>query len=518
MPENQLGSLSQLLPKHVAQQNYHMQSNYQLLAPEDESGSIISGFVGVNGFEYSIRISGIKVEQLDENTCTEWPNQNGESSSSTKISSVASRPLSDAQLETCENLAQLLQEPLALTSRLRLARSIDHFIVELQDLIQNAQATLRSVASKNPLDSLPSTAFYERIISELDTIGWKHLIDINEMMTQISLFYLDSEKRAHIIGFEIQAQYPQSAPTIRHELPVRFKPAWKSQQNKCLSTIISAFQSELTRLQIFWNDMDEIDKLCWVQEPEKVKKKHTYRRIVVARHCSITIEICDPYHPRKVPKYCFLGADNLVAKHRACFSSNIDDWNENISIMQNLKTLLQLELPSKSTSKAADYILRCGICYSYRLSKESGKKIKTTDKNTDCISVSKKARISKSNTHIASTKSNSIEGSAAIPNAEMAAALFEAYDDEAMQRDVNQSTVGPGHQNNQTHTAGGIASLHGFATPDQICDNSRCGKSFHHACLLEWLRSTPSTRKSFRTYFGTCPYCSSPISLDTLKS
>eukprot|EP00050_Salpingoeca_kvevrii_P020740 m.102250 g.102250 ORF g.102250 m.102250 type:complete len:66 (+) comp8997_c0_seq3:107-304(+) len=47
----------------------------------------------------------------------------------------------------------------------------------------------------------------------------------------------------------------------------------------------------------------------------------------------------------------------------------------------------------------------------------------------------------------------------------------------------------------------------------KACENRQCLKSFHYACLLEWLRSDPETRQSFDTLFGDCPYCSTTLSL-----
>ncbi|KAJ8248035.1 hypothetical protein GJAV_G00237470 [Gymnothorax javanicus] len=51
------------------------------------------------------------------------------------------------------------------------------------------------------------------------------------------------------------------------------------------------------------------------------------------------------------------------------------------------------------------------------------------------------------------------------------------------------------------------------AIPDQVCSDPRCGQPFHQACLYEWLRSLPSSRQSFNTIFGECPYCSKPVTV-----
>ena len=51
------------------------------------------------------------------------------------------------------------------------------------------------------------------------------------------------------------------------------------------------------------------------------------------------------------------------------------------------------------------------------------------------------------------------------------------------------------------------------AIPDQVCDNSQCGQSFHYICLYEWLRGLLTSRQSFNIMFGECLYCSKPITL-----
>ncbi|XP_070576805.1 E3 ubiquitin-protein ligase FANCL-like [Ptychodera flava] len=51
------------------------------------------------------------------------------------------------------------------------------------------------------------------------------------------------------------------------------------------------------------------------------------------------------------------------------------------------------------------------------------------------------------------------------------------------------------------------------AIPDQVCNDPRCGQPFHQTCLYEWLRALPSSRQSFNTIFGECPYCSKPITV-----
>lgn len=52
-----------------------------------------------------------------------------------------------------------------------------------------------------------------------------------------------------------------------------------------------------------------------------------------------------------------------------------------------------------------------------------------------------------------------------------------------------------------------------FSIPDQLCPNSKCARLFHSCCLIDWLQALPSTRSSFGSLFGGCPYCHEPLSV-----
>lgn len=54
--------------------------------------------------------------------------------------------------------------------------------------------------------------------------------------------------------------------------------------------------------------------------------------------------------------------------------------------------------------------------------------------------------------------------------------------------------------------------------PEVACDRIECARPYHRACLVEWLKALPNTRKSFDTLFGTCPYCEHHISVSEAVS
>jgi E3 ubiquitin-protein ligase FANCL len=45
------------------------------------------------------------------------------------------------------------------------------------------------------------------------------------------------------------------------------------------------------------------------------------------------------------------------------------------------------------------------------------------------------------------------------------------------------------------------------------CENPKCARSFHRTCLERWLTSLITSRISFDTIIGNCPYCKDPIAV-----
>ncbi|CAI5742544.1 unnamed protein product [Hyaloperonospora brassicae] len=57
-----------------------------------------------------------------------------------------------------------------------------------------------------------------------------------------------------------------------------------------------------------------------------------------------------------------------------------------------------------------------------------------------------------------------------------------------------------------------LKSEQGSCLPDRLCENVKCNRPFHAKCLYDWLRALPTSRQSFHTVFGECPYCRDAIS------
>lgn len=142
---------------------------------------------------------------------------------------------------------------------------------------------------------------------------------------------------------------------------------------------------------------------CWYElRLLIVKRSLEYRYIAVlffspfllfaAKNCSLHIEL-DPLRPRMLPEFRFMGSDAAIAPIRAQLNSRISEWyavrkenytiflwyksltnqnvlvfrNSELSLLQNIRNVIQVELPSPMNSKKEEFSAECGICYAYRI-------------------------------------------------------------------------------------------------------------------------------------------------------
>ena len=339
-----------------------------------------------------------------------------------------------------EMLAQRLQ---------RNAGNAQAFVGELTDLLEGlAQAQPRA-----PVE-LPSVAYYELLVRELDTIGWGALQGISASLDEVQLLVEDTAGREHILALSIPPDYPRSPPTPRVSLPAPFElraataassssssssaAATSSADGKLysLSSALSQFRQALARHQLLWTMLDDLDAHTWVLEPKRPTRDCVSRRIALGDHCSLQISL-HVAAPASLPELQFLGADRVIAPLRHALNANLAQWSgADRTVRLNLQAVLQRDFPPPPGAAGAagaaaagaagaggegedEYAVECAICYMYEL----------------------------------------------------------------------EGTV-----------------------PECACDG--CAKPFHKACLSEWLRGLPTTQQSFNRLYGECPYCSRAISCE----
>ncbi|KAF7252476.1 E3 ubiquitin-protein ligase FANCL [Varanus komodoensis] len=239
--------------------------------------------------------------------------------------------LKNARIQCSWKLKRLLNGYLKiLKQRLQHSSDLVSFMVELKTVLEVA---LKNTAE---LHVPPPPQYYSGLIKDIETLGWNKVEFVDPAFSIIRLKAEDSCSRNHLITLKLNPKYPTEPPECLVDLPVQFSASWNPESS--LLSIHSQFLAALESLKEFWNALDEIDEKTWVLEPEKPTRSATMRRIAIV------------VNPLKIK-----------------LNSNIHLWDPEISLLQNLKEVLEIDFPSREALQKSDFSMDCGICYAYRL-------------------------------------------------------------------------------------------------------------------------------------------------------
>ena len=309
----------------------------------------------------------------------------------------------------------------------------------------------------------PTASYYNRIIEELNAVGWNYLVGVHDSMQRLELQTIDRGGRIHkfdviLNSISQHADAVALKTTLHVDIPALETPNYGTGvsgssvspsstlangkvvldggEDSNLRDMIIFVENELEKFQLFWNIMDDFDSNVWVLEPQNPNRCSTVRRIAIKEHCSMHVKI-NPSNPKGICEFDFMGKASIVEPLRSKLHTNIEAWSDSYTPRENLQRLLGIKFPDPKVSADLNFQVECGVCYSYR---RKGN-----------------ASVGKKNVHVGA------------------------------ERDV-------------------VVHL-----PDFICN--ACGQAFHQLCVSEWLQSVPSTRRSFNMLFGSCPYCNAAVSV-----
>ena len=238
---------------------------------------------------------------------------------------------------SCDSqLSSLLKEvdKSVLKNRLCRCNSLKQIITELEDIVQRILG-----ADKKKLPFLPPAAYFERVLRDIDQVSWNNVFSIDEnTLSEIDLNVLDTSGRSHIVNVRIPQSYPDASPECRVHVPgnphavVPLK--WNTKES-ALKDIFSQTKILLDRYHYLWSELEEIDEACWVLEPEHPDRSHTFRRIVVAKFCSLELNL-DTSFPRRPCEWRFMGSESTLAPLRKKMQERMGEWNDGISV-RNLR-------------------------------------------------------------------------------------------------------------------------------------------------------------------------------------
>ena len=423
-------------------------------------------------------------------------------------------------------------------SRLRSCADIDALALEITDVVERIQRREPSSSSSSLQQRPTPTAFIARVLGEVEALGWQRVVSIDATLRRLELRAVDSAGRAHSFSVALPLDYPASAPACSTSLPGEFvlsanasalpravgivaaaasggRGGAKRKRGDddldgdsggeggagTLGRIVRAFEAELETYQPLWDVLDDFDAHFLVIQPAHPTRSDDYRRIAIGRHCSMHVKL-DPLDPHAPCTVTFLGGETVVGPLRQRLRDAVGAarWERPNStrlsgvesarktkkqseksrveraaaVRRNLERILKVKFPapSKAAAQSDDISVECGICYAYELQR------------TDAAA------------------------SAAGAGAAASAAALAAGGGEAMATDA----AGGGGGSANAHAKDSASAL----IPNFACQNARCGRPFHRACLQLWLQALPSTRRSFDTMFGKCPYCSAALSLSAV--
>ncbi|XP_015588766.1 E3 ubiquitin-protein ligase FANCL [Cephus cinctus] len=142
-----------------------------------------------------------------------------------------------------------------------------------------------------------------------------------------------------------------------------------------LLDIRKKFQMHVQLLEKTWHTLFLIDRNFHVIDPLEPKHHHFYRRIYLSQILSVLITI-DPLHPNEHPHIKLMGCNTETEKYTEIISKNLENWDPENDIIQNLLSLLNLtEFPQPPIDDNKDKggIVNddeCCICFSYELDNE----------------------------------------------------------------------------------------------------------------------------------------------------
>ncbi|KAG6392536.1 hypothetical protein SASPL_146760 [Salvia splendens] len=165
-----------------------------------------------------------------------------------------------------------------------------------------------------------SSSFCRRIYTEVEEVGWEHLVKLGEDLTFIRFRIMDNKRRAHIVEITLDKTYPiPRSSSCPQDVPYNSHLEWSS--NSRLRDAVQQFQRHVDKLQDFWLTLDDIDRSFCVIDPKHSHLAVSYRQIKIGSNCCIVLSI-NVDDPRSLPECRFLGSDTEVNTLR-------DIWKQN---------------------------------------------------------------------------------------------------------------------------------------------------------------------------------------------
>lgn len=188
---------------------------------------------------------------------------------------------------------------------------------------------------------IDNTSIYRKVLREYTELRQFyfniHKSFISKDLKTIDIVQLDEQMRQHSVKIDVNySQYGKLFKIVECNLPLN-----EIDEDDSLIVLYEKFMNRVDcpKLQLMFDVLDEIDKSCWVIDPERPTRRDVYRRIVLDRNLSMVITF-NPNDIRHLPQIKFLGPHNAVKKYNEVVSRNFLNWNPNEDVLSELVKLL----------------------------------------------------------------------------------------------------------------------------------------------------------------------------------
>lgn len=127
----------------------------------------------------------------------------------------------------------------------------------------------------------------------------------------------------------------------------------KSKEQKIfeLSDIYSNFEKYIEKYRPLRRMLRDLDENTWVLDPpdgpDRKNLEFTYRRVAIAKGVSLQIDLKLDNCVNQMPSLKFLGSEDKIRPLRELLGQNIDKYDSDYTLLQNLEMVLELEFPQQ---------------------------------------------------------------------------------------------------------------------------------------------------------------------------
>ncbi len=219
----------------------------------------------------------------------------------------------------------------------------------------------------------PARAASVEVLTQLDSLGWDRVAQSNEDFSEVSLkIRTDDDGEGPTVGLRLSAGFPEDPPEVIHcDLPAVAASAVHPAKGRTLQDLVEQYEDLASLWSPALMQLQALDEYAWVIDPEKPSRwKDLFRRIVVVPGVTLLLELSSPDEGCAVsPSMRFFGPDHSAAPLRQKMRdySDEDRWDPDWGLVRNLKSALELELPTPEAGDCEDFGVECCVCYATRL-------------------------------------------------------------------------------------------------------------------------------------------------------